>query len=90
MEEDQKKSTELACGRQYSVSGCSSRKPSSNDSIPPPPPIRMARWPEMPVKLERSIGAECVRTIRREREVPYLGFSAGTFVGGGVENVKSE
>ncbi len=43
-----------------------------------PPPIRMARWPKTPVELERSIGAECVRTIRRERELHYLGFSAGT------------
>ncbi len=50
----------------------------------------MARWPKTPVELERSIGAECMRTIRRERELPYLGFSAGTFVGGGVENVKRE
>ncbi len=31
-----------------------------------PPIVRMARWPKTPGELERYIGAESVRTIRRK------------------------
>ncbi len=33
------------------------------------PVVKMARWPKTPGELERCIGEESVRTIRREREL---------------------
>ncbi len=49
----------------------------------------MARKPKTSGELEKSIGAECVRTIRWGREFCCLVCSAGTFIWC-VDNVKSE
>ncbi len=51
--------------------------------------VRMARWPNTHVELEKCTGADDVRSIRRERELCCLVCSAGTFIGR-VDNVKSE
>ncbi len=55
-------------------------------AMPRSPHIRMARWHKTPGELERSIGAESVRTIRQESELCVV-CTAGAFIGC-VENVK--
>ncbi len=56
--------------------------------MPRSPHIIMARWPKTPGELERCIGAESVRTKRKEREL-FLWCTAAVFVGC-VDKVKSE
>ncbi len=46
----------------------------------PPPIVRMARWPKTPGELERYIGAESVRTIRR-KECCVVMCTVGAFIG---------
>ncbi len=48
----------------------------------------MVRWPKATVDSEKCIGAESVRSIRRQRFV-FVVCTAGAFIGC-VDNVKSE